>query len=230
MSTGVLFNGKHSFRDFGLTIEKKEIGYPSKNKITEKIPFMNGTYDFSTALTDGEDTYSERPISITFNLIMDKYKNKSTDERRKLLYQKADLLQSWLLDTNGRKSLILDENLNYYYEAEVVNAPSLEDIVGNGKLKVEFICYPFKRAINITTYNFGYYSGTKSYTVKNNGRPVTPNVKCSNGGFVIEINNKVFRLVEGEQTVWGARLLAGNNTVIVSGTGTVELKFREETL
>lgn len=227
--TGILFNGKHSYRDFLLTIDKKEIGYPSKNKITEKIPFMNGSYDFSAALTNGEDTYSERIITIEFNLIVDKYKNKSTTDRRVLLYKKASQLLSWLLDTNGQKALILDEDVNCYYEAEVISAPTIEDIVGNGKLKVSFVCYPFKKSKNITTYSYTN-SGTKSYTFLNNGRYVTPIAKCNMPGFTMEINNKIYKLSEGEHTVWGARLTPGNNTVKITGTGTIEFKFREEYL
>ena len=44
---GIKKGNKHSFIDFGLTIKSKSIGMPSKNKVKETIPFMNGQYDFS---------------------------------------------------------------------------------------------------------------------------------------------------------------------------------------
>ena len=44
---GIIKGNKHSFKDFNITIAKRDIGIPKKNKITEKIPFSNVTYDFS---------------------------------------------------------------------------------------------------------------------------------------------------------------------------------------
>jgi hypothetical protein len=45
---GITYNNKHSFNDLGLTVlNTRGIETPSKIKITETVPFMNGSYDFS---------------------------------------------------------------------------------------------------------------------------------------------------------------------------------------
>ncbi len=45
---GISFNDKHSYRDFDITIlNTRVIETPSKIKIKETVPFMNGSYDFS---------------------------------------------------------------------------------------------------------------------------------------------------------------------------------------
>ena len=45
---GITYNNKHSFNDLGLTVlNTRVIETPSKIKITETVPFMNGSYDFS---------------------------------------------------------------------------------------------------------------------------------------------------------------------------------------
>ena len=45
---GITYNDKHSFNDFNVTILNTiVIETTSKIKITETIPFMNGSYDFS---------------------------------------------------------------------------------------------------------------------------------------------------------------------------------------
>ena len=67
MYTGIEFNGKHSLGDFGLTVSNREIGYPSKIKRQERVPFSNTVYDFSNLY--GGQEYEERSITYTLNLI-----------------------------------------------------------------------------------------------------------------------------------------------------------------
>ena len=62
---GITYNNKHSFNDLGLTVlNTRVIETPSKIKITETIPFMNGSYDFSNLY--GSASYSDRELNYSF--------------------------------------------------------------------------------------------------------------------------------------------------------------------
>ena len=45
---GIVKGGKHSYDDFGLTVRDTTTETKKKNKTLVKIPFMNGSYDFSS--------------------------------------------------------------------------------------------------------------------------------------------------------------------------------------
>ena len=62
---GITYNNKHSFNDLGLTVlNTRVVETPSKIKITETIPFMNGSYDFSNLY--GSNCYTERKLEYEF--------------------------------------------------------------------------------------------------------------------------------------------------------------------
>ena len=107
---GIIKGNKHSFKDFNITIAKRDIGIPKKNKITEKIPFSNVTYDFS--LLYGEQTYDERSLSYTFNIIG---KNKND-----MNVKKTNIL-TWLMD-GGKEKLYDDTIPGVYFLAEIGRA------------------------------------------------------------------------------------------------------------
>ena len=65
---GIIKNNKHSYNDFGLKILSRELNPPSKKKIKETLPFMNGSYDFS--LLCGENVYEERTIKYVFDMFV----------------------------------------------------------------------------------------------------------------------------------------------------------------
>ena len=128
---GIIKGNKHSFKDFNITIAKRDIGIPKKNKITEKIPFSNVTYDFS--LLYGEQTYDERSLSYTFNIIG---KNKND-----MNVKKTNIL-TWLMD-GGKEKLYDDTIPGVYFLAEALES-SWKENLHDGQLTVKFEAYPFK--------------------------------------------------------------------------------------
>ena len=63
---GITFNGKHSYKDFGLLVKERNIDNPSKIKTKERIPYSNQIFDFSKIY--GVQEYEERSISYVFYL------------------------------------------------------------------------------------------------------------------------------------------------------------------
>src|SRR5690625_130585 len=117
MFTGIEFDGKHSLKDFNLTISERKIGYPSKIKNEERIPFSNTVYDFSDIY--GGQEYEERSIMYTFNIVnrnrIGDFKQEYTDFN----FYETDVL-NWLMTPNQKKMLKDDTIPGYYFSAELV--------------------------------------------------------------------------------------------------------------
>src|SRR5690625_2327739 len=140
MYTGIEFNGKHS-RDFNLTISEREIGYPSKIKRTERVPFSNEIYDFSNIYLGQE--YEERNIRYTFNIVnrdkLGDFKSEYTDFN---FYETE--VANWLMGTVSKEVLKDDTLPGYYFLAEIEDSPANEFRIIGGELTVTFKAYPFK--------------------------------------------------------------------------------------
>ena len=196
---GIIKGNKHSFKDFNITIAKRDIGIPKKNKITEKIPFSNVTYDFS--LLYGEQTYDERSLSYTFNIIG---KNKND-----MNVKKTNIL-TWLMD-GGKEKLYDDTIPGVYFLAEALES-SWKENLHDGQLTVKFEAYPFKirdidegdiawddlifelDVLQETIFNI---NGSKSIELYNNGvNRIVPSIICDSE-MDLTINNSIYKLKSG---------------------------------
>lgn len=233
----VIFNGKKSYTDLHIIVESFSIGAPSKKKIKEPVPFMNGDgYDFSTVGSNGEMVYSSRPIKIRFNL---------EEKNRSDLWDKYSEALEWLLGT-GQQQLIFTDMADCYYLAEVENAPSFNTVVKKaGIMEVDFIADPFKYGVSVEgseqmwdTFNFNtdYMQdtefdiiGSKTVQIYNPGRKVSPAVNC-NANFSVTANGYTANFIKGDNNDWLFYLISGMNTIQITGTGHIAFNFRKEML
>src|SRR5690625_3711523 len=95
MMKGIEYNGKHSYRDFGLTIAERHIGNPSKIKRKQRVPFSNVEYDFSTIYGDQE--YENRELMYKFNVINPRNQTKEYFTSLKIA------VLNWLLETRSEE-------------------------------------------------------------------------------------------------------------------------------
>ena len=229
---GIVKGGKHSYDDFGLTVRDTTTETKKKNKILVKIPFMNGSYDFSSLC--GGQTYEEEMRTYEFNLIAkDKYD---------LEIQKIKI-SDWLLD--GEQAEIYDDLLvGYHRLAECVDL-IFEENHNYAKVVANFRAYPFKirdeyEGADIwDTFNFELdvaqdvkftVESFKSEVLTNSGSNiVTPIVICT-APMTVTLNNKAFEFQKGENKDYRFRLDKGENSLKIEGKGTIEFKFRKEVL
>ncbi|WP_052263170.1 distal tail protein Dit [Clostridium tyrobutyricum] len=235
---GFIFNGKHSYKDFNVWLQEKKIQPPAKVKIKETIPFMNGTYDFSSVGSNGEPVYGERQIQVKLGL---------RTRNKKELYTVYQLILQWLEDT-GRQELLFDNIPGFYFTAEVESAPSFEEALMLGNLIITFTAQPFKISTSYMgddiwdTFNFltDYTQYTNTFEITNpfttvimynNGRSVTPVINCSSP-MTLRVNgeDKEYNLNAGDNKVWGLKLKNGKNELIFAGNGTAKILFRWEVL
>lgn len=230
---GIIKNNKHSYNDFGLKILSRELNPPSKKKIKETLPFMNGSYDFS--LLCGENVYEERTIKYVFDF---RYKDKID------FFNKKIAITDWLL--NSCKEPLYDDLIpGYYFIAECDDSILFDEGYIDCEVTVTFNAYPFK----ISTLQDGHdiwddfnfeldmvqdtifeVNGTKDIILYNNGAiGINPTVICSNN---IEVTkgNSVYKFKQGESKTWAFKLDKGINTLTLKGTGTIEFKWCKEVL
>ncbi|MFL2124071.1 distal tail protein Dit [Marinilactibacillus psychrotolerans] len=130
---GIRFNGHHS-SEFGLRIlQGKQIGFPTKIKSLVSVPHSSNEYDFSSVV--GVQAYSDRTVSIPFHI-------KKMDKES--LYNEWTKIVNWLMGTDSKTPLYDDLMDEYYYMAEVREAPEFNELLTRGTLTVNFTCYPFR--------------------------------------------------------------------------------------
>ena len=231
---GFTFAGKHCGRDFGVALENKVISFPSKKKVIESVPFMNGTYDFSTIGSNGEIVYEERSIKITLGL---------PAENKENLHIMYSRIINWLVDS-GKDKLIFDGMIDYYYIGEVRNASSLEETMYFGNIEIEFICEPFKYGIELVgsdiwdIFNFEEdwaaatkfnINGTSEVSIMNPCRWVRPNIWCD-ANMIMRLDGVDYNLVAGNNSFYGLHLQNGENKITFTGNGNVHVQFVKESL
>ena len=232
---GFIFNNKHNYNDFGLIMESKSIQPPSKKKIKVDVPFMNGSYDFSTVGSNGELTYTERSIKLVLVL--------PTLSKQRLHTLYSEVLE-WLQDT-GQNKIIFDDIPDYYFMGEIEDSSSFEEIVVCGKLTVTFICEPFKIGTSIEgtnqlwdTFNFetDYLQntdfdvvGSKNIIIYNTGRSTSPMISAS-VAMSVTINGTTFSLYQGDNVDYRFKFKNGANTIVATGNGKIGFYFRKQVL
>lgn len=230
---GFKFGSKHN-KDFNVAMESKTISFPSKKKVKDSVPFMNGEYDFSTIGANGEITYENREIKIVLGF--------PAANKEKLQVMYSNVLE-WLVDS-GKQQLIFDEIHDYYFVAEVESNSSLEEIIAYGKLEIIFTALPFKYSVDYVgndiwdTFNFEEdyaqdvnftINGNKTITIYKPGRNVRPTI-YSSSNMSMTYNGKTYNLTSGNNNIYGFYLTQLENKLTFSGTGTIKFIFRKEVL
>ncbi|MCB5235514.1 phage tail protein [Niallia circulans] len=227
---GITFNGKHSY-NFGLTVASKVIGNPSKIKRKERVPFSNQMYDFSNIY--GGQEYEERPLTYVFNL--------RNYDKVDLTLIKIDVL-NWLMNTNGKVVLKDDYVPDYYFKAEVEDAPDFNELKYGGTLTVNFTAYPFKIAqfkeghgLIDHLYIFDYILETSfdvigSLDVKlyNPGATILyPKIICSSDMQIIK-DGITYNVSAGNTTSYDFYLPLGESKLKLVGNGNIEFEMYKE--
>lgn len=135
LSMGIEINGKHSWRDFGLSISSRSIGFPERQAVTVTIPYMSGYYDFSSLY--GGPYYTSRLLSYTFDLL--------ADGPEELEQMKNSVLQ-WA-ETAEQSKILDDIDPDYYFVGSLSSAAFEEDEnvpECGGELTLNFVCQPFR--------------------------------------------------------------------------------------
>ena len=223
------FNDRSS-EDFKLGIIKVNIGTPKPDLITEKVPYCNGTFDFSTVVTGGLKTYSDRTITVDFNYISDVQED---------LYTKFSEISSWLLC--GAKGKLTFNYINGFYTGQCTQVSNLESFINYGKFTATFTCGPF---LNVGSYGeyiwdtFSFIDGISeinswnvnsndTINVFNKGIDVNPDIEA-NQDIKLTLNNKTYNLTKGTNKLFGLIIKNGNNKIFINAASDAVINFNFE--
>lgn len=233
---GFEFNSKHTYKDFGITVADKSIGFPDKNKIKVQVPFSNIEYDFSEIY--GEQTYTERSLTYTLN-VLDKHKNIDTQKVNILETQ----LSNWLMNSGGKQRLYDDSMPGYYYLAEVEGGLSFDELRNYGTLTVEFKAYPFMISelhegndlwdpfnfeLDVAQITDFEVNGSLDVMLYNAGTPnLSPAINVS-APMTVKMGGKTFNVPAGKSQSMDFILRPGENNLTITGNGSISFEFYKE--
>lgn len=214
VTDGIRIKDLHSYRDFDLYIKSRHISLPEKKSIRETVPFMNGYYDFSAL--NGSPTWNERIIEYAFDVIGNTPQELEAEVARVI---------DWLGNVHDED--IFDDTLpNQHWHGSYESCDvDYDDSGESAEIKVAFVVHPFKIANEAIVHSLT--AGT--YTIKNAGMAVAPYVESTATG-AIQIGNYVSAIPANESIHLGIDLERGDNSVIVTGEGTITLRYFEEVL
>lgn len=238
-SYGIKFNGHHS-SEFGLKVlNTKVIGMPSKKKVTISLPYSNNVVDLSGLY--GKTKFNERTLEVDLRA-----ENHST-QNKELLYHRWTEIINWLMEPDGKTILVDDVMSNYYYLAEVVDAPTWEEYANSGDIKIKFNCYPFRIHAELEGNDIWDFfdfdtdiaqetkftvNGSKTILQINDGATeIQPTIVCD-ADLMLKIGDATYQLSAGklnpDTASYPFTLPVGENLITITGIGNIEFQWRKE--
>ena len=229
---GITFNGKHSYKDFGLLVKERSIGNPSKIKTKERIPYSNQIFDFSKIY--GGQEYEERSISYVFNL--------KDYDKVDLSIKRIEIL-NWLMQPNEKLKLVDDYIPGYYFLAEVEEGIEYVEKRFNVDITVNFTAYPFKIAelkeghdiwnefnflLDVAQITDFVIYGSQQVNLINPGATIAvPKIICDSPLKIIK-DGIIYTIPYGETESLDFILEPGENRMTIEGNGNISFEFYKE--
>lgn len=212
-ANGVTFGDLHSWGDFRLILKPKEIGSPAVK--VRKIEVEGADSDIDYTDFFGEPKFENVTHTFDFSTIV-------PQREYTTLFSK---IKNAL---HGKKVwIILDDDPSFYYWGRC-SVSSFVTRKGFGEVSIECDCEPYKYKLEKTVVEVAV---TDSATVTlNNGRKrAVPEVNISTETSIrIEYQgSNVWDLGSGSYTLPELELVEGDNTVTITGTGTVVFEWQE---
>lgn len=215
MLNDVIFNNeKSAYYDWNIILTKAEIPLPKAKTSTVNIKGADGVLDLSEVLT-GDILYDNRTIKLTFEMMDD------AD-----YYDLITTISNYL---HGKKITInLSNDEDYYYTGRA-SINSWQCVKRKGKIVINVDAEPYKYSVIKTVRTINVTGKTKTITLINNRKRVCPTLDVT-GTITLTINGVDYELSEGTQRLINFNLSEGNNTIQVSGNGTLIISYRQGAL
>ena len=199
-----------SYDDLYLICTKKTIGSPTAKIATVDVDGGDGVLDYTEYF--GETKFNNRQLYFEFETIVPQS-------------QFPTLYSNILNALNGQKvKIVLDEDPNFYYMGRLA-VSDFENSRGVGSITIDCDCEPYKYKKNKTTVTQAV-SGSKTITLSNLRKRAVPTI-TTDATMTFVFGNYSVQHNAGTFTIPALELVAGDNTVTVTGTGNVTFKYQE---
>ena len=210
---GVKFGDFHSWNDFSLILSEKTIGSPSPKTEVIDIPGGDGVLDLTEFF--GEVKYDNRTLEFVF----------STKVPQSEFLDLFSRVQNAL---HGQKMrIVLDEDAEWYYVGRI----TVSEWKANkaiGKLTIDCDCQPYKTK-NTETVVFVEVTEETTVNLSNSKKRVVPTIDIT-GTVNLTYGANYYALSEGRYDLPAVLLENGNNSILLSGTGTATFRYTERGL
>lgn len=181
-----------------------------------------GPLDLSTALTDGEPSYTSRPLSITLE---------SSEGDRPAREARISEMVNML---NGRRVDIVLPDHPLHYATGRLTVKTLYNDLAHASVEVAGVCEPWLYAKEETTVLLQATAAQQAVRLRNAGAmPVVPvlEIAAEAGSSVLLGYGAASQALPAGTYTWPAlRLTPGDHVLTYSGAGTVTIKYREAVL
>lgn len=207
---GVMFDNFHSFNDFSLILNSKEIEAPSPKTETVDIPGGDGAIDLTEAF--GEVKFKNRKIKLNFSTIVPKS-------------QFFDLFSEIQNKIHGQKmKIILDDDPNFWYYGRITVDKWKAD-KNIGKITVECDCEPYKYKL-YKTIRSDIITDSITLVFTNLRKSVIPTITLTASAEIV-FDGITYNLSAGTYTSPDIVFTAGNNLMTVTGDTTITVEYQE---
>lgn len=210
---GVTFGTYHSYDDFSLILTSKEIAAPKTKTVKIDVEGADGAIDLTEFF--GEPKYEDCTHKFQFSTIVpqSQFLTLFSDIKNKI---------------HGKKLRIsLDADPGFYYMGRcfVSSFTSEKNI---GKIAVECDCEPWKYKA-VKTIITQAVSGESTLSLPNLRKRVVPEVliEADSALHIVYNTYNVWDLGSGSYALPELELKAGNNSVSVTGEGTISFSYQE---
>lgn len=212
------FNNYGTWSHWGFYLTKKDVTPPEPKTNLIELDGMDGALDLSEALT-GEVTYHNRIITATFWSCQGTY-----DDRTRQL-------DSITASIHGRKMEIHEPDDPHHYFYGRVRVVSQKNTRAYAEFSIEAVCDPWRYTRTEYTPNIEVSSTEPvEWSFHNWGqKTICPEITVE-GEVAFTCNGVTSEATTGQYKITTFKLFPGSNIILVSGNGTISLRFREAIL
>lgn len=227
MVLGITFDGKHSWRDYGLILTSTLTPSPEIKKHEVDIPGADGMLDLSEVL--GGIRYAQRTLTLTFAFTAGYWRRYSKNS------EVANALHG------RRMKVVLDDDPNYYYLGRV-NFDSWVVDKSLGILSFTVTAEPYKYETLSTmdewlwdTFSFedgiirNYrdmdIDGEQDIRIIGSHKRTVP-VIISDADMTVAFQGKEYRIAAGRNKIYGIAIGPGEYVLKFKGKGKVSIEYR----
>lgn len=214
---GITFGDYHSYRDFRMLMQPgKEIASPAVKVRKLEVEGADSALDYTDF--SGEPKYEDMTHKFNFATIV----------------PESEFLSLFSMVKNaihGKKMrIILDDDPLFFY----MGRPHVSQFTNErnvGIIHIEVECEPYKYKLEKTVVSKAV-NGTEAIILTNSRKRAVPEVSIQSEGSlnIVYQGSNIWDLGSGSYTLPELELVEGDNTVTVTGTGTIVFTWQEASL
>lgn len=210
--------GDYNTADDGWTLAAWTLGPAVLKTKYEPKPLGDGSWDLSTALTDGIPRYGDRELAVTLEL-----SEGTRLEREEIIRRMANLLAGLRWDIH------LPDDDQHHVTGRVQVVREYNDLA-HAAVTVTAVCDPWKYANAETVVTLTATEAKQTATLYNRGkRAIVPTLTVT-GEVLLEYGTSSLAMSTGVYKWPELLLTTGSVGIMYSGAGTVSIAYREAVL